>query len=162
MSGSPEAANEAHSAWPYWTLICMVLFTLSYALGLGIVPWLVQAEIFSGQVRGLGAGLATATNWTTNLLVSSTFLHLVKLITPQGCFGVFSVVSALSCAFTFWHLPETSASVSAIVDEFGSVGRRRKRASGHVYRACDGRGLRLVWAHRRAIDSPLRPMKPQM
>jgi SP family myo-inositol transporter-like MFS transporter 13 len=108
VSGSPEAANEAHSAWPYWTLICMVLFTLSYALGLGIVPWLVQAEIFSGQVRGLGAGLATATNWTTNLLVSSTFLHLVKLITPQGCFGVFSVGSALSCAFTFWHLPETS------------------------------------------------------
>ena len=108
VSGSPDAAHASSggSAWPYWTLVFLVLFTLSYALGLGIVPWLVQAEIFSGQVRGIGAGLATATNWSTNLLVSATFLHMVKLIKPQGCFGVFSVVSAASCAFAYWQLPE--------------------------------------------------------
>lgn len=27
-------------AWPYFCLVAMVLFTLNYALGLGIVPWL--------------------------------------------------------------------------------------------------------------------------
>uniref|UniRef100_V5GJV6 Major facilitator superfamily (MFS) profile domain-containing protein n=1 Tax=Kalmanozyma brasiliensis (strain GHG001) TaxID=1365824 RepID=V5GJV6_KALBG len=114
------------SAWPYLTLAFMILFTLSYALGLGIVPWLIQSEIFSGQVRGVGAGLATATNWSTNLLISSTFLHMVKWIRPQGCFGLFSVVAALSWAFTYWQLPEM-AGVS-----LSDVGGEAER---EVYRA---------------------------
>lgn len=107
-TGGPSAITTTAptSAWPYLTLAFMILFTLSYALGLGIVPWLIQSEIFSGQVRGVGAGLATATNWSTNLLISSTFLHMVKWIRPQGCFGLFSVVAALSWAFTYWQLPE--------------------------------------------------------
>ncbi|SPO22525.1 related to myo-inositol transporter [Ustilago trichophora] len=129
VSGTPSESWQTSitSAWPYWTLIFMVLFTLSYALGLGIIPWLIQSEIFSGQVRGLGAGLATATNWSTNLLVSATFLHMVKLIKPQGCFGVFSVVSALSCGFTYWQLPEM-AGVS-----LSDVGRMARDGRSEVY-----------------------------
>jgi SP family myo-inositol transporter-like MFS transporter 13 len=56
----------------------MVFFLFFYALGLGIVPWLVQSEIFSGDVRGVGGGLATATNWTCNLFISATYLDLVR------------------------------------------------------------------------------------
>ena len=55
----------------------MVLFTLFYALGLGIVPWLVISEVFAGPVRGVGGGVATACNWIANLAVSATFLDLV-------------------------------------------------------------------------------------
>ncbi|SJX61238.1 related to myo-inositol transporter [Sporisorium reilianum f. sp. reilianum] len=124
VSGSPEpaATAAAASSWPYATLAFMILFTLSYALGLGIVPWLVQSEIFSGQVRGLGAGIATATNWTTNLLVSSTFLHLVKLIHPAGCFGLFSAMAAVCCAFTYAQLPEMSGLSLSDVDHALSSG----------------------------------------
>ncbi len=125
ITGQPSTEQAAAvagsgSAWPYITLSFMVLFTLSYALGLGIVPWLIQSEIFSGQVRGVGAGLATATNWSTNLLISATFLHLVKLIKPQGCFGLFSVVSAVSCGFTYLQLPETSG---VSLSDIGQVGQ---------------------------------------
>ncbi|TKY84964.1 hypothetical protein EX895_006044 [Sporisorium graminicola] len=120
VTGTPDHADTAASSsttpWPYATLVFMILFTLSYALGLGIVPWLIQSEIFSGQVRGLGAGIATATNWTTNLLVSSTFLHLVKLIHPAGCFGLFSGMAALCCAFTYAQLPEMSGLSLSDVD----------------------------------------------
>lgn len=132
VTGSPEETEHAStSAWPYLTLVFMIFFTLSYALGLGIVPWLVQSEIFSGQVRGIGAGMATATNWSTNLLISSTFLHLVKLIHPQGCFGLFSVLSALSCAFTYWQLPETAGvSLSDVSNAFDASGRGGRGGAG--------------------------------
>ncbi|SOV06572.1 related to myo-inositol transporter [Ustilago sp. UG-2017a] len=138
VSGAPDAEtiSSSRSAWPYWTLVSMVLFTLSYALGLGIVPWLIQSEIFPGQVRGVGAGLATATNWSTNLLVSATFLHLVKLITPQGCFGLFSMVSAFSCAFTYWQLPEMAGvSLSDVNSAFGQAGRGSRGADRETYQA---------------------------
>ncbi|CDS01330.1 related to myo-inositol transporter [Sporisorium scitamineum] len=123
VTGTPDPSATASSSWPYATLIFMILFTLAYALGLGIVPWLIQSEIFSGQVRGLGAGIATATNWTTNLLVSSTFLHLVKLIHPAGCFGLFSVVAAVSWVFTYAQLPEMSGLSLSDVDDALSGGR---------------------------------------
>lgn len=130
ISGGDDSTQSSASggAWPYWTLSFMVLFTLSYALGLGIVPWLIQSEIFSGQVRGIGAGLATATNWSTNLLVSATFLHLVKAITPQGCFGLFSVMSAGSWAFTYWWVPEMAGvSLSDVGGALGGGAGGRER-----------------------------------
>lgn len=103
-SAAPTA--QSHSAWPYLSLVFMVIFTLNYALGMGIVPWLIQSEVFSGEVRSVGAGLATATNWSANLLISATFLHLVKWITPSGSFAVYALVAVLSWAFTYRYLPE--------------------------------------------------------
>lgn len=62
----------------------MVFFLFFYAVGIGIVPWLVQSEIFSGDVRGVGGGLATATNWTCNLIISATYLDLVRGASLKG------------------------------------------------------------------------------
>lgn len=59
-------------------IVQMVFFLFFYAVGIGIIPWLVQSEIFSGDVRGVGGGLATATNWTCNLIISATYLDLVR------------------------------------------------------------------------------------
>ncbi|PWN35820.1 general substrate transporter [Meira miltonrushii] len=100
----PPTANP--SAWAYISLIAMVFFLFFYALGIGIVPWLVQSEIFSGSARGVGGGLATATNWSMNLLTSATFLDLVRLITPQGSFWLYTVVGALTWTFAYTYLPE--------------------------------------------------------
>ena len=86
----------------------MVFFLFFYALGIGIVPWLVQSEIFAGDVRGVGGGLATATNWTCNLIISATYLDLVSLVTPAGSFGLFALVGILTWAFAYYHLPELS------------------------------------------------------
>ncbi|SNX82545.1 related to myo-inositol transporter [Melanopsichium pennsylvanicum] len=124
ITGDPDITQTTTGgAWPYLTLAFMVAFTFAYALGLGIVPWLIQSEIFSGQVRGIGAGLATATNWSTNLLVSATFLHLVRAIKPHGCFGLFCVVAALSCGFTWFKVPEMKGVSLSDVD--GSFGGRQ-------------------------------------
>ena len=100
----PPSAHP--SAWAYISLIAMVFFLFFYALGIGIVPWLVQSEIFSGSVRGVGGGLATATNWSMNLLTSATFLDLVRLITPQGSFWLYTIVGALTWIFAYTYLPE--------------------------------------------------------
>lgn len=101
---SPPAVHP--SPWAYICLIAMVLFLFFYALGIGIVPWLVQSEVFSSSVRGVGAGLATATNWSMNLLTSATFLDLVRLITPQGSFWLYAIVGALTWTFAYTYLPE--------------------------------------------------------
>ncbi|PWN38864.1 hypothetical protein IE81DRAFT_327078 [Ceraceosorus guamensis] len=84
----------------------MTLFIFCYALGLGIIPWLVQSEVFPTKFRSIGGGLATATNWCANLIVAATYLDLVKAISAAGTFWIYSTVAAASWLFTWFMLPE--------------------------------------------------------
>ncbi|CAO1626121.1 unnamed protein product [Sympodiomycopsis kandeliae] len=119
-SSSPTAPHAANP-WAIITLALMVLFTLSYALGQGIVPWLVLSEVFSGQVRSLGSGLASCANWSVNLFWSATYLSLVQLVHgPAGTFIIFAVISIFSWAFTYKFLPELKGvSINEVGKAFG-------------------------------------------
>ncbi|KAN0061068.1 hypothetical protein ACQY0O_006803 [Thecaphora frezii] len=117
---STIAAAPAAGLWAYLSLFFMIVFTLTYAVGLGVLPWLIQSEVFAGPVRGIGAGLATATNWSANLVISATFLHLVKLVTPAGSFAIYAAVAACSWLFTYQRLPDMKGvSLSDVHRTFG-------------------------------------------
>ncbi|GAA5991125.1 hypothetical protein JCM10908_006549 [Rhodotorula pacifica] len=95
------------SPWAFVAVFAMCGFCVSYALGLGNVAWVVQSEVFNQELRAFGNGLATAVNWSANLIVSSTFLHLSHAATPAGAFGIYAIVAALAWIFTWTFLPET-------------------------------------------------------
>ncbi|KAM0786478.1 hypothetical protein ACM66B_001937 [Microbotryomycetes sp. NB124-2] len=99
-SGGPSAAA-------FVALFGMVVFCSSYALGLGNVPWVLQSEVFSQELRATGTSLATATNWTANFIVAATYLHLTQLLSVGGTFLLFTVVIAAAIVFTHKLLPET-------------------------------------------------------
>ncbi|KAN0136498.1 MFS sugar transporter [Lactarius tabidus] len=93
--------------WSGVVLFSMIAFVASYATGLGNVPW-QQGELFSLEVRGIGTSLATATNWSINLLIGATYLSLMAHITPSGAFGFYTALCALSYAFVVFCFPETA------------------------------------------------------
>ena len=47
-------------------------------LGMGVLPWTINAEIFPAHLSGAANGVATTANWMANLIVSATFLSLFK------------------------------------------------------------------------------------
>ncbi|KAK4049157.1 hypothetical protein OIV83_004324 [Microbotryomycetes sp. JL201] len=100
LPGGPSAAA-------FVALLGMVIFCSSYALGLGNVPWVLQSEVFTQELRATGTSLATATNWTANLIVAATYLHLTRLLSVGGTFLLFTFVIAAAIVFTFKLLPET-------------------------------------------------------
>lgn len=105
---------------PLMILTSMLLFTASYALGLGNVPWM-QSELFPLSVRSLGSGLATSTNWLANFVVGLTFLPLTELLNPSWTFVVYALVCA-SGWFAIWTIyPETAGltleEASALLDD---------------------------------------------
>lgn len=88
-------------------LVSLFVYVASYALGLGYAPWLIQSELFSMQVRGKANGLATAVNWTCNLMVATTFLSLADTFSTAVTFWLYACLS-----FSYWMLvvrmvPET-------------------------------------------------------
>ena len=77
--------SKAPRVWSNILLVSMVLYVASYALGLGNVPW-QQSECFPMQVRSVGVTASTACNWGSNLIISMTYLTLMRAITPR--FGI--------------------------------------------------------------------------
>jgi SP family myo-inositol transporter-like MFS transporter 13 len=99
------AGSDYPRAWSSIVLLSMIFFVASYATGLGNVPW-QQGELFSLEVRGLGTSLATASNWSANLLINSTYLSLMAKITPAGAFGFYAGLCVLGYIFVVFCFPE--------------------------------------------------------
>ena len=87
-------------------LAMIILYVASYAIGLGNVPWM-QSELFPLNVRSMGSGVATATNWGANFIVGLTFLPLMDALGASWTFALYSIV----CVFgwiAIWRIyPET-------------------------------------------------------
>ncbi|KAI1083723.1 general substrate transporter [Whalleya microplaca] len=88
-------------------LVSIMIYVASYALGLGNVPWM-QSELFPLNVRSLGSGMATATNWLANFIVGLTFLPLMDSLTPTWTFALYAVVCAVGWLGVWRIYPETA------------------------------------------------------
>lgn len=88
-------------------LVSLLLYISAYAIGLGCVPW-QQAELFPLNVRSVGSGIATATNWSTNFVASTTFLPLLEWCGPSVTFAGYAFVCALGWAWCWTCYPEMS------------------------------------------------------
>ncbi len=89
------------------TAASLMAYVGFFAIGLGPVFWLIIAEIYPQQVRGLAMSVATLANWGTNLLVALTFLTLVDALGESLTFWVYAALAGCAFVFTFFMVPET-------------------------------------------------------
>ena len=88
-------------------LASVMIYVGAYALGLGNVPWM-QSELFPLNVRSLGSGISTSTNWGANFVVGLTFLPMMELLTPSWTFVVYAVLCLAGWLLIWGIYPETS------------------------------------------------------
>jgi len=70
---------------------CLCMFIASYALGPGVVVWLMLSELMPTRIRSVGMGVALLLNQGAATLIAAVFLPVV------GRFGYFAM-------FAFWGL----------------------------------------------------------
>ncbi|MEQ2182388.1 hypothetical protein ILYODFUR_032363 [Ilyodon furcidens] len=73
------------------------------------MPWTINSEIYPLWARSTGNACAAGVNWTFNILVSLTFLHLAQYLTYYGAFFLYSSMALLGFVFIYGCLPETKA-----------------------------------------------------
>ncbi|XP_050413370.1 proton myo-inositol cotransporter [Patella vulgata] len=110
-----------------WMLVAgMGLFVTSFAPGLGPMPWTVNSEIYPLWARSTGFSVATAVNWSFNLLVSFTFLSLMQLITKYGTFWLYGGFCVIGFIFTLIFVPETKNKTLEEMEDLFKTDEERK------------------------------------
>ncbi|EYE93542.1 putative MFS myo-inositol transporter [Aspergillus ruber CBS 135680] len=107
VRGEANDPGKASSFLPIAILLCLTVYTASYAFGLGNVPW-QQSELFPLNVRSLGSALATATNWGSNFIVGLTFLPMMEWLSPGWTFAAYAIVCAVGWVGVWAIYPEMS------------------------------------------------------
>lgn len=92
---------------PLVSLIGLVGFVFSFAIGPGVVVWLAISELFPTEVRGKGIAVALFANSLTAWLITSTFLQLKEKLGLSGMYWLFSGLTLIYFLVTSRWLHET-------------------------------------------------------
>jgi len=85
----------------------LLIYTGSFAIGLGPVFWLLIAEIYPLKIRGAAMSVASMANWAANFIVTVSFLTLLSAIGGVGAFFLFGFLTLVALAYFWRKVPET-------------------------------------------------------
>jgi sugar porter (SP) family MFS transporter len=85
----------------------LMLYVGSFAISLGPIFWLLNAEIYPLGVRSKAAALGTMANWIFNFIVSLTFLLLIEGLGRSGAFWLYAGIGVVTLWFCWKFVPET-------------------------------------------------------
>jgi sugar porter (SP) family MFS transporter len=120
--GSPLASVVA--------ILSLMAYVASFAISLGPIFWLLNAEIYPLKVRSKAAGLGTMANWTFNFIVSLTFLLLIEALGRPGAFWFYAAIGVLTLVFCWKLVPETKGEPLEEIEAEFEARARAKGAAG--------------------------------
>ncbi len=85
----------------------LMLYVGAFAVSLGPIFWLLNAELYPLKIRSKAASVGTMANWAFNFIVSLTFLLLIDALGQSGAFLFYAAICALTFAFCKALVPET-------------------------------------------------------
>ncbi|CAB3232478.1 unnamed protein product [Arctia plantaginis] len=88
-------------------LLCMVLFIISFSMGLGPIPWMMMSELYPVEFRGGATGFTVIVNWVLVFIVTLCFPIMKTAIGIYSCFWFFAAFMLLCVFFVFFLIPET-------------------------------------------------------
>jgi hypothetical protein len=74
----------------------------------GLMFSLVTNKLLPMELLAMGNMIIKIFNWGPNIVVSSTFLSMMKGIAPSGTLGFYAVLCFLGWVFVFFRFPEAA------------------------------------------------------
>ncbi len=116
------AIGPSKAGW--FILICLLVYIISFAIGMGPVFWLMTSELFPNRLRGMGASISSLWNWAANLAVSITFLTLIGVAGKPGTFWIYAFLGILAFIFCWKLVPETKGKTLEQIERYWKNNRR--------------------------------------
>jgi hypothetical protein len=105
----------------------LMAYVAAFAISLGPIFWLMNAEIYPLNVRSKAAGVGTMANWTFNFIVSLTFLVLIDALGRSGAFWLYAGIGVVTLVFCWKLVPETKGKP---LEEIEEIFRQRVAKKG--------------------------------
>jgi sugar porter (SP) family MFS transporter len=102
-----SAGEQLHGARAVTAILGLLIYTGSFAIGLGPVFWLLIAEIYPLTIRGAAMSVATIANWSANFVVTISFLTIKNAIGGTGVFLLFGSLTVVALLYFWRKVPET-------------------------------------------------------
>jgi len=99
--------STLHGGLAIVAVLGLLIYTGSFAIGLGPVFWLLIAEIYPLRIRGAAMSVASMANWAANFVVTISFLTLLSAIGGTGAFFLFGFLTLVALAYFWRRVPET-------------------------------------------------------
>ncbi|XP_046662007.1 facilitated trehalose transporter Tret1-like isoform X1 [Homalodisca vitripennis] len=88
-------------------LLCVLVFTIAFSMGISPISWLLIAELFPLEYRGLGSALATSFSYACAFIGVKTFVDFQELLGLHGAFWLYAAISVCGLCFIVCFVPET-------------------------------------------------------
>lgn len=88
-------------------LLCVLVFTVAFSLGISPISHLLVSELFPLEHRGLGTALATAFSYLCAFIGVKTFVDFQELLGLHGAFWLYAAISVCGLCFVVCCVPET-------------------------------------------------------
>jgi len=96
-----------HGGAAVTAVLGLLIYTGSFAIGLGPVFWLLISEIYPLTIRGAAMSVATIANWLANFVVTISFLTIKNAIGAMGVFLLFGCLTLVALLYFWREVPET-------------------------------------------------------
>ncbi|ORZ33341.1 general substrate transporter [Catenaria anguillulae PL171] len=97
---------DSAKTWSMLGVIAMYAYVACFAATWGPVVWVYQSEIFPMRIRGKGTGLATASNWINNYILTAVWPFVSRALGPNQ-YIIFAVTGLVMAAYVAYFVPET-------------------------------------------------------
>ncbi|KAL6414342.1 putative ITR1-Inositol permease [Ilyonectria robusta] len=88
-------------------LVTIIVYVACFATGVATIAW-IGTELLPLEVRALGTMMNTVTCWGCNIIIASTFLSMMKGMTPSGAFGFYAAICGAGFTFVLFLFPEAN------------------------------------------------------
>ncbi|KZV43032.1 hypothetical protein F511_21428, partial [Dorcoceras hygrometricum] len=92
---------------PFLSLGGVLIFTGSFSLGMGGIPWVIMSEIFPINVKGIAGSLVAVVSWFGSWVITYSFNFLVQW-SFAGTFFIFAAICGFTIIFVIKLVPETT------------------------------------------------------
>lgn len=100
---NPEKAEQI--SW--MPIFCFCIYVVAFSIGLGPIPWLTMAEVFSQDVKGFAVAVCCTISWLASFVVTNQYKNIVNLIGISATCWTITALLLICFLFVLFCLPET-------------------------------------------------------
>ncbi|XP_075210274.1 uncharacterized protein LOC142317603 [Lycorma delicatula] len=93
---------------------------LFFAAGCGVLPlpWILIAEVFPLEGKGIASGLAGALSYVMIFIITKTYVNLSAWFDLHGTIFIYGTIGLFGLLYTYFYLPETEGKTLQEIEEF--------------------------------------------